>query len=199
MPTTNVGKNKNQGGLCDGAYPAAVRELNSADISLAARASQVVVGEAAAAVGNVTQAMNSGGEPDQNLSALGFSELPTELVANHIVLGLKIRDIGTLSQTSKKLREDVRSALEDAKKQVQDLEIKLKQLITSSGITGIQIPEGPFNHSIHKLSVLTAFEDAFPNAIAVLNRNDITDINARYEDGDTPLLWANKNGFKEIA
>ena len=70
-------------------------------------------------------------------------------------------------------------------------------MITDSGITGIQNPEGQFKNSIHQLRVLTAFKDALPNAISVLKAKGITDINERDEYGFTPLHWAAKNGHTE--
>ena len=70
-------------------------------------------------------------------------------------------------------------------------------MITTSGITGIQNPKGPFHNSIHEFRVLTAFKDALPNAIRVLKAKGITDINAR-SDGSTPLHEAASEGHTDV-
>ena len=70
-------------------------------------------------------------------------------------------------------------------------------MITDSGITGIQIPDGPSKNPIHQLQVLTPFRDALPNAIRVLKAKGITDIIERDRFGQTQLHFAAKNGHTE--
>ena len=123
-----------------------------------------------------------------------LSSINQEVLVAFVTPYLGIEPLARFSQTSVTLHE---CATKSAEVQVKSLDFdkELLQLITESGITGIQIPEGPFNNSIHHLRVLTAFKDA----IRVLKDNDITDINAEDIDGWTPLYLAARDGQVEIA
>ena len=116
-------------------------------------------------------------------------------VVTHMCPFLDTDSLGNFSNTSETSKND---AIKSAIIQLQRLNEELNQLITDSGITGIQKPEGPFKNPIHELRVLTAFKDALPNAIRVLKAKGITDINARDGNETTPLHWAAFNGHREI-
>jgi len=124
-------------------------------------------------------------------------------VFNYMLEFLDIRHIAALSQTSRKLRNDVQKADEVAEKQLPSLRKAVNELIENYNkdpeISGVKIPEGPFKNSIHELRELTAFKDNLPNAIDVLQGNGITDINKIVEFGETRLYWAIRNGHTDIA
>ena len=123
----------------------------------------------------------------------GISDVSEDVLA--IILSeLSPKEIALSAQVSKPFNS---AAKQSAENQVPSLREELKQLITTSGITGIQIPESP--KPIHALRVLTAFKDNLPNAISVLQSNGITDINARDLLGWTPLYLAARHGRTEIA
>ena len=116
-----------------------------------------------------------------------LSNLPNEVRVDVLMPFLDIESLAHFSQTSKN------DAIVSANTQLQRLNEELNELITNSGITGIQNPEGPFKNSMHQLRVLNDFKDA----IRVLRGNGITDINATDEDGNTPLHLAAINGHTE--
>ena len=122
-----------------------------------------------------------------------LSTLPKELMVGVLMLNLDSNSLARFSQTSKNI--SLNDAIVSANSQLQRLKEELNELITNSGITGIKNPVGPFKNSIHQLRVLTAFKDA----IRVLRRNGITDINATDNLGFPPLHWAAMNGHTEIA
>ena len=126
-----------------------------------------------------------------------LSTLPKELMVGVLMPNLDSNSLARFSQTSKALSEDVQEADEFAGEQLPSLKEELDELITNSGITGIQNPVGPFKNSIHQLRFLTAFKDVLPNAISALNGNGITDINLRDQDGKTPLHEAASHGQAE--
>ena len=116
-----------------------------------------------------------------------LSNLPNEVRVDVLMPFLDIESLAHFSQTSKN------DAIVSANTQLQRLNEELNELITNSGITGIQNPEGPFKNSVHQLRVLNDFKDA----IRVLRGNGITDINLRDQDGNTPLHLAAENGQTE--
>ena len=120
-----------------------------------------------------------------------LSSLDQGLLVHCVTPYLGIEPLARFSQTSVTLHE---CATKSAEVQVKSLDFDKKrlQLIRESGITGIQIPKGPFKNSIHTLHAL-------PNAIRVLKDNGITDINAEDRDGWTPLRRAAHRGHTEIA
>ena len=122
-----------------------------------------------------------------------LSNLPNKVRVDVLMPFLDIESLAHFSQTSKERRKDGQKADEFAGKQLPSLKEELNELITNSGITGIQNPEGPFKNSIHQLRVLNDFKDA----IRVLRGNGITDINLRDQDGNTPLHLAAINGQTE--
>ena len=123
-----------------------------------------------------------------------LSNLPNKVRVGALIPFMGIASLDCFSQTSKELCKE---ADEFAGKQLPSLKKELNELITNSGITGIKNPVGPFTNYIHELRVLTAFKDALPNAIRVLQDNDITDINAKSQIGTTPLHLAAINGQTE--
>ena len=127
----------------------------------------------------------------------GFSNLPQDVVLE-ILPYLTLNDIGAFAQVSKVFKNDVEIENQHAIKKLPDLIEKVNALIQDSGITGIKMPAGPFNNSIHQLRVLTSFKDALPNAIKVLKDNDITYMNAPDNDGWTPLHRAAQEGHTEV-
>ena len=93
-----------------------------------------------------------------------------------ICSGLSTKKTAYFAQVSKTFNS---AAKQSAENRIPMLIEKLNVLISNSGITGIQIPEGPFSNSIHELSVLETREKNLSNAINVLKDHNIKDINAR--------------------
>ena len=125
----------------------------------------------------------------------GFGILPQDVVVDVVRPFLDNQSVDRVYQTSRKLCNYVQTADEVAEKQLPSLREELKQLIATSGITGIQIPER--SKHIHALRVLTAFKDNLPNAISFLKQKSITDINEPDEYGRTPLHLAAQEGRTE--
>mgnify|MGYP003335154222 CR=1 FL=1 len=153
---------------------------------------RVPVGAPPSAAGEAGATAAAGGVEESK----GFDILPQDVVVEGVLPFLDPDSLGNFAQRSETSKND---AIESANSQLPSLREELKQLITTSGITGIQNPEGPFKNSIHELRELTAFKDNLPNAIDVLQGNGITDINKIVEFGGTRLYWAIRNGRTDIA
>ena len=126
-----------------------------------------------------------------------LSDVAKENVAKNMIPCLEIKDISQLCQTSRTQRQNVQLAEIIAKRQIKSLSEEIKTLIEKSEIVGIQLPNG--RNSIEQLRFLTDFKDNLTNAITILTANNITDINARDEDGDTPLHDAAWGGDTKVA
>ena len=134
---------------------------------------------------------------DLGPAAAEFTNLPPDvfdIIAQH----LGREDLCRLGQTSKQLRNNVENAENNAKKQLPSLIEKLNRLILESGIAGIQRPEFLFTNPIKQLGVLETLEKNLPNAINILKNHKIEDLNARDENGNTPLHEAAIDGYPDV-
>ena len=112
-----------------------------------------------------------------------ISVLPEDVLAK-ICSGLSTKKTAYFAQVSKTFNS---AAKQSAENRITMLIEKLNVLISNSGITGIQMPAGPFSNSIHELSVLETLEKNLSNAINVLKDRNIKDINER-DKYSIPLL-----------